>query len=335
MSQDRTQNRRLYIGMHDGVCTVITDDQGKTWQQGPVTALPHAAARLTSSPVNPHRAYLAAYEAGVYRTDDGGLTWKHLGSYPTDYAHSVLAHPSEAETVYAGSEPAALFRSSNGGDGWEECPGFRAVPESSQWYFHSESRDSHVRDLRVSPNDSNYLYAGIEVGGMVRSRDGGVSWQQLPGIDDDIHCVNLSGDRPKSVYVATANGPFRTHNEGDGWELINAGLDRRYTLHIAAAPDDADLVLVTVSTNARRQNPQFYRSTDGGSHWQLVEAVGQGENAEDMVVAFEWDPQAPGRVYAGTDGGILFCSQDRGETWEQLPVNLSSVAVGALAIGLG
>ena len=199
------------------------------------------------------------------RTDDGGLTWKQLGSYPTDYAHSVLAHLSEAETVYAGSEPAALFRSSNGGDSWEECPGFRAVPESSQWYFHSETRDSHVRDLRVSPNDSNYLYAGIEVGGMVRSRDGGVSWQQLPGIDDDIHCVNLSGDRPKSVYVATANGPFRTHDEGDGWELINAGLDRRYTLHIAAAPDDADLVLVTVSTNARRQNPQFYRSTDGAA----------------------------------------------------------------------
>jgi photosystem II stability/assembly factor-like uncharacterized protein len=52
-------------------------------------------------------------------------------------------------------------------------------------------------------------------------------------------------------------------------------------------------------------------------------------------VAFEWDPQAPGRVYAGTDGGNLFCSRDRGETWEQLPVNLSSVAVGALAIGVG
>lgn len=328
-------NRRLYIGMHEGVCAVITEDQGKTWRQGPVTALAHAAARLTSSPVDPNRAYLAAYEAGVYRTDDGGLSWKHLGSYPTDYAHSVLAHPSEAETVYVGSEPAALFRSSNGGDSWEECAGFRTVPESSQWYFHSETRDSHVRDLRVSPNDSNYLYAGIEVGGMVRSRDGGVSWQQLPGIDDDIHCVNLSGDRPSSVYVATANGPFRTNNEGDDWELINAGIDRRYALHIASAPDDADLVLVTVSTNARRQNPQFYRSTDGGTHWQLVESVGQGENAEDMVVAFEWDPQTPGTVYAGTDGGSLFRSRDRGETWEKLPVDLPSVAVGALAIGVG
>ena len=330
-----SQNRRLYIGMHDGVCAVITEDEGKTWRQGPVTALAHAAARLTSSPVDPNRAYVAAYEAGVYRTDDGGLSWKHIDSYPTDYAHSVLAHPSEAETVYVGSEPAALFRSSNGGDSWEECSGFRAVPESSQWYFHAETRDSHVRDLRVSPDDSNYLYAGIEVGGMVRSRDGGVSWQQLPGIDDDIHCVNLSGDRPSSVYVATANGPFRTNNEGDGWELINTGIDRRYALHIASAPDDADLVLVTVSTNARRQNPQFYRSTDGGSHWQLVESVGQGENAEDMVVAFEWDPQTPGTVYAGTDGGGLFRSQDRGETWEKLPVDLPSVAVGALAVGIG
>ena len=74
-----------------------------------------AAARLTSSPANPQRAYLAAYEAGVYRTDDGGSTWQRLGSYPTDYAHSVLAHPNEPDTVFVGSEPAAIFRSSDGG----------------------------------------------------------------------------------------------------------------------------------------------------------------------------------------------------------------------------
>ena len=116
------------------------------------------------------------------------------------------------------------------------------------------------------------------------------------------------------------------------------GKDKRRTgppLHparIAAAPDDADLVLVTVSENARRKSPQFYRSTDGGQTWQLVEGLGSGEEAEDMVVAFEWDPQSPERVYAGTDGGKLYASNDRGETWQQLPVTLPSVAVGALAV---
>ncbi len=332
MSQHHKNHRRIHVGMHDGVCTVSSEDDGKTWQQGPITRLPHAAARLTASPVSPERAYLAAYEAGVYRTDDAGLVWRRLDSYPSDYAHSVLAHPSKPETVYAGSEPAAVFQSDDGGISWRERDGFRAVPEASQWFFHSETRDSHVRDLRASPHDPNHLYAGIEVGGMVRSRDAGATWQQLPGLDDDIHCVNLSADRPNRVYVATASSPFRSDDGGDHWESINSGLERRYTLHLAAAPDDADLVLVTVSANAGRKDPQFYRSTNGGRNWQLVEALGHGENASDMAVAFEWDPQSPDRVYAGTDGGKLFCSEDRGESWDQLPVSLPSVAVGALAV---
>lgn len=330
-----SQETRLYIGMHDGVCAVTSADDGKTWQQQPITPLAHAAARLTASPAAPGRAYLAAYEAGVYRTDDGGSTWKHLDSYPTGYAHSVLAHPAEAETVYVGSEPAAVFRSADGGMTWEEFSEFRAVPESTEWGFHAPTRDSHVRDLRVAPNDPQRLYAGIEVGGMVSSCDGGANWRQLPGLDADIHCVNLSGDRPKRVYVATASAPYRSDDAGSRWEPINTGLDRRYTLHIAAAPDDADLVLVTVSANARRESPQFYRSTDGGHSWKLVAGLGQGENAADMVVAFDWDPQAPDRVYAGADGGKLFRSEDRGVTWQQLPVSLSSVAVGALIVARG
>ena len=331
MSQTR---RIIYVGMHDGVCAVSSDDGGKTWKQGPVTSLPHAAARLAASPVNGQRAWLAAYEAGVYRTDDGGSTWTHLESYPTDYAHSVLADSSEPDAVFVGSEPAALFRSSDGGTTWDECAGFRAVPESTNWGFHAPTRDSHVRDLRVSPGDSNLLYAGIEVGGVVRSSDGGSNWQQLPGLDDDIHCLHLGTDRQQRVYAATASAPFRSNSGGDQWEMINNGLDRRYTLHIAAALDDADLVLVTVSENARRKSPQFYRSTDGGQNWSLVSGLGEGEEAEDMVVAFEWDPASPNEVYAGTDGGQLYHSRDRGETWEQLPVELPSVAVGALAVAV-
>ena len=325
-------NKTLYIGMHDGVCAVRSDDGGKTWQQGPVTELAHAAARLTASAINPQLAYLAAYEAGVYRTDDGGSTWRHLDSYPSPYAHSVLAHVEEPDTIYVGSEPATVFRSTDGGSTWEEFAGFRAVPESSDWGFHSPTRDSHVRDLRVAPNDASCLYAGIEVGGMVRSDDGGSSWKQLPGLNDDIHCVHLSDAQPRRVYVATARAPYRSDDSGANWELINAGLDRRYTLHIAASRDDADLVLVTVSENARRLNPQFYRSTDAGKTWTLVNGLGEGENPEDMVVAFDWDPQDPDVVYAGTDGGGLFSSADRGITWQKLPVQLPTVAVGALAV---
>ena len=80
MSQEK---RLIYVGMHDGVCSLSSDDGGETWQQGPITQLPHAAARVSVSPVDSRRAWLAAYEAGVYRTDDGGATWSHLASYPS------------------------------------------------------------------------------------------------------------------------------------------------------------------------------------------------------------------------------------------------------------
>ena len=323
-------DRKLYVGTHDGVCAITSADGGLNWEQGKMTSLAHAAARLTASATEPNRAYLAAYESGVYRTDDGGKTWQHLDSYPTDYAHSVLVHPTEPQTVYAGSEPAAIFRSRDGGETWEECSGFRAVPESSQWFFHSETRDSHVRDLRMAPNDPDGLYAGIEVGGMVRSVDGGKSWRQLPGTHDDVHFVNLSQARPNTVYVATARGPYRSDDQGDNWEMIDSGLERHYTLHISAAPDDADLVLVTVSTNARRQDPQFYRSTDAGRHWQLIEAVG---SQDDMVVAIDWDAADSRRVYVGTEAGQIYRSEDRGESWQSIPVSLPAIAVSALIVG--
>ena len=325
-------NRKLYVGMHDGVCVVTSSDAGRTWKQGQVTSLAHAAARLTASASNSQRAYLAAYEAGVYRTDDGGSTWQPLASYPSDYAHSVVVHPGDPQSVFVGSEPAAIFHSGDGGETWAEYPGFRAVPESSQWGFHAETRESHVRDLTMDPVDPDHLYAGIEVGGMVSSVDGGSSWKQLPGLHDDIHCVNLSQSRPNCVYVATARSPYRSDDAGESWETINEGLDRRYTLHIAAAPDDADLVLVTVSTNARRQNPQFYRSVDAGRHWQLIDSVGSDE---DMVVAIDWDPAEPNRVYAGTDGGKIFCSEDRGVSWEPISASVSTIAVGAMVVGTG
>ena len=327
-------DKRIYVGMHDGVCAVVSRDGGQSWEQGPVTPLAHAAARLAASPAAPGRAYLASYESGVYRTDDGGTSWHRLDSYPSDYAHSVLAHPDLPDTVYVGSEPAAVYRSADGGATWEELDGLRAVPESSEWGFHSPTRDSHIRDLRAAPGDADCLYAGIEVGGMVRSADGGRSWRQLPGLNDDIHCVSLSANRPNRVYVATARAPYRSDDGGGQWEAINAGLERRYTLHIAAAPDDADLALVTVSENARRGNPQFYRSSNAGQSWQLVQGLGAGEDAADMVVAFEWDPEESGRVYAGTDSGGLFSSEDGGVTWQPLPVRLPTVAVGALAVSI-
>ncbi len=329
MTQSSDLHRRLYVGTVDGVCALSSYDAGRTWEQGNMTPLDHAAARLSVSASEPGVVYLAAYEAGVLRSDDSGATWRQLPSYPTGYAHSVTAHPDQPGVVFVGSEPAAIFRSNDGGENWEESESFRQVPESSRWNFHGD-RLSHVRELRMAPGDPDTMFAGIEVGGMVRSDDGGESWKQLEGTHDDIHFVNVSRVNPGRVYVATAEAPFRSDDGGEHWERINDGLERRYTLHITAAPTDADLVLVTVSSSAGRNNPQFYRSTDGGHHWKLVEQIGQDG---DMVVAIDWDPASPGRVYAGTDKGKIYCSEDGGQGWQPVEADLATIAIGALVVG--
>ena len=97
MKREQDYNRRIYVGTHDGVCALNTSDDGHTWEQGEMTPLANAAARLSVSSVELDRAYLAAYEAGVFRTDDGGRTWSRLTSYPTAYAHSVL--PSQETSI--------------------------------------------------------------------------------------------------------------------------------------------------------------------------------------------------------------------------------------------
>ena len=329
MTQSGNNVRKLYVGMHDGVCTLSSSDSGSTWKQGKITSLDHAAARFSWTRKDPSRAYLAAYESGVYRTDDGGATWNHLAAYPSAYAHSVLAHPDDADTAYVGSEPAGVFRTKDGGNSWEECSGFQTVPESDQWFFHSETRDSHIRDLRMAPYDPKLMYAGIEVGGVIRSLDEGETWEQSLGTDPDIHFVDPCATIPGRVYLATASGPYRSDDGGRSWEMIDNGLQRHYTLHITAAPDDADVVLVTVSKHAGRVEPQLYRSTNGGKQWELVPEVGLDN---DMVVAIDWDPGEPQRVYAGTDKGKVYCSNDRGRKWTQIGVDLGSLGVGALGV---
>ena len=327
-----TDTRRLYAGMHDGVCALTSADGGDTWQCGPTTLLGHAASRLAVSASDSRRAYVAAYESGMYRTDDGGETWQKLDLFPCDYAHSVVVLPDNHDRILVGGEPAAIYRSEDGGQTWEECLSFKDVPEAEKWFFHSQTRYSHVRDMKLAPHDPDWIYAGIEVGGIVRSKDGGASWQQLHGTDDDIHSICFSPHSHATVYAGTARGPFRSDDGGDSWQPITNSLERLYTVPVTPAPDDDRHVLLAVANNAGRKGAQAYVSANGGEQWSRLWDLGA---EDDMAIAFAWDPVDTQRVYAGTDSGKLYGSADRGGSWHPLNVELPSLAVGALALSVG
>ena len=316
---------KLYVGLHDGIGTLVSSDGNGAWTKGGVTPLDHAAARFARSSSSPDRAYLAAYESGVWRTDEGGRTWSRLDSYPTAYAHSIAVHPSNPDLVYVGSEPAALFRSTDGGASWEEIKSYQDVPESANWGFHGE-RLSHVREIKLSPHDPDQIFTGIEVGGMVRSKDGGVTWQQLYDTDPDIHSIHISDTDADTVYAATAAGPYRSDDGGNTWKHLITGLERTYTVPVVCAPDDHTRVLTAVAKNAGRQDAQAYISTNAGDDWRRIDLGSD----DDMAIAYAWDPSDSNRVYAGTDAGRISISSDRGETWRAAQADLATLAVGAM-----
>ena len=319
---------RLYVGTHDGVVALTSDDGGRSWAQGPTTALAHAAAKISASRTVPTRAYLAAYESGMYRTDDGGMTWRSLGAFPTEHAHSVAVHPDDPDVVYVGSEPAMVFATRDGGETWRACEAIASVPESSNWSFHWEGRHAHVREVALAPGRPDWVYAGIEVGGLVRSKDGGDTWESLAGTDPDVHTLSFAPSQPGTLYAGTAKGPYRSRDWGETWEAVMDGLEMRYTLPILAAPDNADRVLLGVADSSRRKTAQAYLSVDAGRTWRALAGVGADD---DMMVACAWDPTDPKRLFAGSDRGGIYVSLDCGATWEQAAVTLPRVAVGAMA----
>jgi photosystem II stability/assembly factor-like uncharacterized protein len=323
--EDRT---RLIVGTATGVCQVVSSADGAAEIIGPMTPLPHAVARLAVCRERPQVAYLAAYEGGMWRSDDGGETWRQLRSYPVEHAHSVVVDPHDPAIVYVGSEPAAIFHSHDGGATWQECESFRAVPESKHWHFFAP-RHAHVRDLAMAADDAQRLYAGLEVGGVVRSTDGGATWQQLHGPYEDVHSLSVTPARAQTLYAATARQPWRSDDGGETWTAIGHGLPHRYIVPIAAAPDDPDVVLVSCSTSFQRQTGVLGRSADGGRSWQKTSWPGPHD---DMVIAIAWDTMEPQVVFAGTDGGKLYRSTDRGASWQALPVTLDRVAVGGLIV---
>ncbi len=324
----REDQARLMAGTASGVCQVSISADGQAEIIGQITPLPHAVARMAVCQTLPQVVYLAAYEGGMWRSDDSGQTWRQLRTYPVAHAHSVVVDPRDPAVVYVGSEPAAIFHSRDGGSTWHECQGFRAVPESNQWHFFAP-RQAHVRDLTMAADDPQCLYAGLEVGGVVRSTDGGNTWKQLQGPYEDVHSLSVTSARTQVLYAATARQPWRSDDGGDTWTAIGEGLPHPYIVPIAAAPDDPNVVLVSCSTSFQRQTGYLARSTDGGRSWQQTTWPGPDH---DMVIAIAWDRVDDRQVFAGTDGGRLYRSTDRGASWQTLPVALEQVAVGGLLV---
>jgi photosystem II stability/assembly factor-like uncharacterized protein len=304
---------RLYAATGDSVARL--DESEGSWRVR-LSLAGSGAQCLAVDPADSDTVYAGLREGGVRRSSDGGETWGDCG-LPASQVFSIAVSAADG-AVYAGTEPSALYRSDDRGETWRELTGLLDLPSRPTWSFPPRPWTSHVRWIAPSPHDANVVLAGIELGGLMRSTDGGETWEdQRPGSQPDVHSLAWHPQVEGRAYEAGGGGAAWSENWGDTWTPADDGRDRHYTWSVAVDPADPELWYVSASTGPyaahgmRGGDPQahIYRRRDGG--WDML-AGGLPEPLPAMPYALV---SADERLLAGLANGELWESPDRGESW--------------------
>lgn len=262
---------------------------------------------------------------GVARSDDGGRTWRLCNRGLTHVDIWVVKREQlhGRERLFAGSLPAHLFVSDDGGESWCELPGLREVPSAGHWLFPPPPHIGHVKDIEAI-NDC--LYVGIEVGALLRSDDGGRTFTELPVDPDvgevDIHKLALNVQRPARIIAATGWGIIISEDGGASWQKGIALPRIDYPVPLVIHPQDPDLLFVAGGEGwppnwyaLGRSRARIARSRDGGLTWErLLGGLPDGQRATYGALAIDTWPCGCA-VYAADTDGQIFESCDGGDTW--------------------
>jgi photosystem II stability/assembly factor-like uncharacterized protein len=306
---------RLYAATGDGIARL--DEVGERWTAEPTLA-GSGAQCLAADPADPDTVYAGLRDGGVRRSVDAGRTWIDC-ELPEAGVFSVAVSAADG-ALYAGTEPSRLYRSDDQGKSWSELEALLELPSRPTWSFPPRPWTSHVRWIAPSPHDRDLLLVGIELGGLMRSGDGGRSWQDhRPGAQRDVHSLAWHPQTPGRAYEAGGGGAAFSTDAGATWRPADEGRDRHYTWSVTVDPADPDCWYVSASTGPSaahgRRDPQarIYRRRSG-EPWQPL-AGGLPEPLPAMPYALV---ATGGRVFAGLADGRLWESRDQGDSWSPL-----------------
>ena len=304
---------RLYAATGDAIARL--DERGGEWAVD-VSLRGSGAQCLAVDPNDVNTVFAGLRTGGARKTTDGGRTW-HDCSPPQPGVFS-LAVSAQDGAVYAGTEPSALFRSDDGGRTWRELDALLALPSRPTWRFPPRPWTSHVRWIAPSPHDADLLLVGIELGGLMRSTDGGASWQEhRPGAQRDVHSLTWHPREAGRAYEAGGGGAAFSDDAGETWHAADEGRDRHYTWSVAVDPDDPELWYVSASTGpfaahgGRDPQARIYRRDAG--EWHAL-----SDGLPDPIPAMPYAlVAADGRLFAGLADGQIWRSDDRGDSWRK------------------
>jgi photosystem II stability/assembly factor-like uncharacterized protein len=274
-------------------------------------------------------------DRGLLVSDDGGADWREAGSGISESrVLSVAVSPSlqagGVSAAYAGTEPSNLYRSEDGGRSWQLLRALRELPSEPHWSFPPRPWTHHVRTIALHPNDPDWLAVGIELGGVMRSLDGGSSWiDHNPQAHSDAHQLLTHPRAPDRLYEAAGQGIARSEDRGGTWKHFDHGLDRHYAWAQAVDPDNPDLWYVSVS----RSPFAAHGDGDGQAHlwrshgdgWTAIDGWGDSTKLRRMPYALATIPGRANLLLVGLRGGTILLTEDRGESWSALPLTLPGV----------
>lgn len=358
---------RLLVGTKKGAFVLTADGKRKKWE----VSGPHFAGfelyHVKGSPADPDRLY-ASQTSGwfgqlVQRSNDGGKSWEPVdnqftydGTPGTHQWYDGTQHPwefkrvwhfepslTDPDTVYAGVEDAALFRTKDGGKSWHEMPGLRSV-KGHLWQPGAGGMGLHT--IVQDPTNPKRLYIAISAAGAFRSEDGGENWRpitkglnslySLPDPDAEVgHCVHriaLHPSRPNTLFMQKHWDVLRSDDAGDSWHEVSGNLPSDFGFPIAVhAHEPETIYVVPIKSDSEHYPPEgklrVYRSRTGGNEW---EALTKGLPQQDCYVnvlrgAMSVDRLEKCGIYFGTTGGQVYASADGGDSWTAIVRDLPGV----------
>ncbi|MCB9769935.1 MAG: exo-alpha-sialidase [Candidatus Omnitrophica bacterium] len=317
-----------------------SDDGGKTWNTPGGEKLPEPAG--PPSGVSNKFVYDTSEETGKPLSTH---QWYDGTQHPWEFSRvwHLEPSPTDLDTVYAGVEDAALFRSTDGGKSWHELAGLRGHESGPSWMPGAGGMCLHT--ILLDPNDPNRIYIAISAAGAFRSDDAGKTWRPInKGLSSNYipdpsaevgHCVHnmaMHPSNPKTLFMQKHWDVMRTDDGGDNWTEVSGNLPTDFGFPIAVHAHEPDTIYVVPIKSDSEHFPidgklQVYRSRSGGNEW---EALTNGLPQSDCYVNILRDAMAVDTldscgIYFGTTGGEVYCSPDSGDTWTAIANNLPKV----------
>ena len=296
-----------------GMSVWFSRDLGETWTRPYIESGLYLEARVWALSAHPARpgVVLAGTDSGIYRWVESEKHWTHLPS-PLDELDvwSLVQAPDNPDVLLAGTHPAGIWRSDDGGKSWTQS----AASFAAQCIFLGRPRVTQILFDRVDPGT---VWAGVEIDGVHRSRDGGRTWQRASDglVSDDIHGVAVVRNGSKLVYATTNKGLHVSRDDGNSWQFQALESPWQYTRTIVPRADGDDTVFLTNGNGPPGSTGRLLISRDHGGHWQDVGLPGM-LNSTPWTVAT--NPADPRLIFCCSNLGQIFRSTDGGASWTKL-----------------